>query len=269
LAEQILLTVEEVADYLRVAPNTVYRWCRDGTMTGIKLGKEWRISREDLEVFVSTRRTGERIAPLDKIFTGPLKAPEHILVMLTDPDAVYEMEAGFFEVGLRQGRKLYKGCWWQHPDDVRQRFTALGLAVASLEEAGQLVVEDFRGLYRSRGPEGVYAAWVERARACGQHVFWGAGSHLVNDWDDNFAGLHEFEQGLHAVLCTLPVVALCCCVVAPAERAATAALLNLAAHHTGSLFIAQGDAVLMRPVSITWSAGQGVRLPKSGRDRAC
>lgn len=73
----------------------------------------------------------------------------------------------------------------------------------------------------------------------------------MNDWDGNFEALHEFEEGLHVVLCKLPGGALCCCVLAPAEREATAVLLNLAAHHTASLFIAQGDAVLLRPVSVT------------------
>lgn len=245
-----LLTVDEVATYLRVATNTVYRWCRDGKLTAIKMGKEWRVSRQDLETFVNARRTGKRVASLDNIFANTLTAPEHVLVMMTDPDAVFKMEADFFTVGMRQGRQLYKGCWWQHPDDVRERFAAYGLPVETLESDKKLVVEDFRSLYLERGPQAVYDAWISCAGDFDHKVFWGAGSHLVNDWDGNFDGLRTFEEGLHQMLCNLSVVALCCCVVAPAETEATAALIDLAAHHTGSLFVAQGDAMLMRPVSV-------------------
>jgi excisionase family DNA binding protein len=250
LGGQELLTVEETANYLRVAPNTVYRWCRDGKLTAIKLGKEWRISPGDLEAFVSSRRTGERMAPVEKVFSGNLRPPEHVLVMMTDPDAVYELEAEFFQIGRQQGRKLYKGCWWQHPDDVRQQYAKANLPVDEWEREGWLAIEDFRTLYRARGPEGVFQAWIKYAQKTRGDVFWGAGSHLVNDWGGNFSGLQAFEQDLHAVLHKLPVVALCCCVVAPAESEGTAALINLAAHHTGSLFVAQGDAVLMRPVRV-------------------
>lgn len=103
------------------------------------MGKEWRVRRQVLEQFVSARRTGKRVAPLDSIFASTLTAPEHVLVMMTDPDAVFKMEADFFTVGMRQGRQLYKGCWWQHPDDVRERFTAHGLPVETLESDGKLV----------------------------------------------------------------------------------------------------------------------------------
>ncbi len=248
--KQDLLKVEEVANYLRVAPNTVYRWCRGGKLTAIKLGKEWRISPKDLEEFVSSRRTGERVAPVDSIISSNLTPPEHVLVMMTDPDEVYKLEAEFFRIGRHQGSTLYKGCWWQHPDDVRQKYTDEDLPVEKWEQEGHIVIEDFRRLFRSNGPEGVYDAWVRQSQAAGGSVYWGAGSHLINDWDGNYDGLHSFEEGLHSVLRKLPVIALCCCVVAPAESEGTAALLNLAAHHTGSLFLAQGDAVLMRPVSI-------------------
>ena len=62
MSEKTLLTVDEVADFLRVAPNTVYRWCRDGKLTGIKIGKEWRIAQTDLDSFL-TARTGATAGP--------------------------------------------------------------------------------------------------------------------------------------------------------------------------------------------------------------
>ena len=51
--EPALLTPEEAAAYLRVAPQTVYRLARAGTLPGVKVGHLWRIRRADLEAFLA------------------------------------------------------------------------------------------------------------------------------------------------------------------------------------------------------------------------
>lgn len=43
------LTVEEVAEILSYAPVTIRRKLRSGELPGVKLDKEWRISRPDLQ----------------------------------------------------------------------------------------------------------------------------------------------------------------------------------------------------------------------------
>lgn len=42
-------SVEQVADWLRVTPQTIRNWCREGVVVGHKIGKLWRISPENLE----------------------------------------------------------------------------------------------------------------------------------------------------------------------------------------------------------------------------
>ena len=44
-----VLTVEEVARYLRVHPMTVQRWCRVGELPAAKIGRAYRIKRGDLD----------------------------------------------------------------------------------------------------------------------------------------------------------------------------------------------------------------------------
>ena len=56
-----LLSAEEVARYLGVGQMTVYRWCKEGRLRCIKLGKHWRIRQEALEDFL---RQHERPATL-------------------------------------------------------------------------------------------------------------------------------------------------------------------------------------------------------------
>jgi excisionase family DNA binding protein len=51
-----MLTVEDVATELRVHPETVRQWIRDGELIAIDISKEYRILRSDLNAFLSARR---------------------------------------------------------------------------------------------------------------------------------------------------------------------------------------------------------------------
>ena len=65
-----VLTVDEVAGYLRVHPMTVQRWCRTGDLPAAKIGRAYRIKRRDLEEFW-TRRTAHEEARDRKIGNPP------------------------------------------------------------------------------------------------------------------------------------------------------------------------------------------------------
>ena len=47
-----LLTPTNVADRLQVNERTVTLWLRKGHLRGFKVGKEWRISPDDLQAFL-------------------------------------------------------------------------------------------------------------------------------------------------------------------------------------------------------------------------
>jgi len=44
-----LLTPVDIANRLQVNERTVTQWLRKGLLRGFKVGKEWRVSVEDLE----------------------------------------------------------------------------------------------------------------------------------------------------------------------------------------------------------------------------
>ncbi len=44
-----ILTLEEVALYLRLKPQTIYRWAQEKRIPAVKLGKEWRFRRSVLD----------------------------------------------------------------------------------------------------------------------------------------------------------------------------------------------------------------------------
>lgn len=49
-----ILTLEEVAKYLKLQPQTVYKWAQEGQIPGAKLGKEWRFRKQLIDEWIDT-----------------------------------------------------------------------------------------------------------------------------------------------------------------------------------------------------------------------
>lgn len=43
------MTLEEVAAYLKVKPQTIYTWAQEKRIPGAKLGKEWRFKKSVID----------------------------------------------------------------------------------------------------------------------------------------------------------------------------------------------------------------------------
>jgi len=205
--EKQLLTVAEVAEHLRITPNTVYRWLRAGKLRAIKIGKEWRIEQKDLDQFLGRRTTHLSSASLADLLRRGLNAPEHILVMTNNPSEILSLQAEYLMVGLQAGHPLLFGYWWQSPEEIRARLSEAGLPVRDLETTGMLVLADLRAAYVSLGTAGVLRIWEEQCRLRGGEVLWGTGSHRISDWESRGEGLLSFEAQLHKALLELPVIA--------------------------------------------------------------
>ena len=52
----LLWTVGEVAQYLRLKPGTVRKIAKTGELPGIKLKRSWRFQKADIEEFLSAKR---------------------------------------------------------------------------------------------------------------------------------------------------------------------------------------------------------------------
>lgn len=53
-----VLTPQEVAEYLQLAPDTVYRYIREGRLVASKLGRQYRIPKKNIELFLLATSTG-------------------------------------------------------------------------------------------------------------------------------------------------------------------------------------------------------------------
>lgn len=56
-----VMTVKEVAEYLRLAESTVYRLVKIGSLPGRKLGGNWRFSRKGLDKWLAETKTEQNM----------------------------------------------------------------------------------------------------------------------------------------------------------------------------------------------------------------
>ncbi len=52
-----ILTLKEVAAYLKLAKKTAYRLASEGKLPGFKVGGSWRFKREDLEAWIEENKS--------------------------------------------------------------------------------------------------------------------------------------------------------------------------------------------------------------------
>lgn len=51
-----ILTLQEVAEYLKLTEKTAYRLAAEGKLPGFKVGGTWRFKREDLEAWIEEQK---------------------------------------------------------------------------------------------------------------------------------------------------------------------------------------------------------------------
>ncbi len=57
--EDKLMTVKEVAEYLRLDEHTIYRMARKGEIPAFKIAGQWRFKRELIEKWLKTKTEGK------------------------------------------------------------------------------------------------------------------------------------------------------------------------------------------------------------------
>lgn len=132
-----LLDTEDVARYLGVGPVTVWRWCREGTLPCLKIGRSWRIRRSALEDFLERSERSETLAGRLRTF---LEVPDNVLGIAQNRECLHRLDAAFFRVGEARGGTLVK-YHRQEPEEtveeLRDQFERHGFEVVRLEEEGR------------------------------------------------------------------------------------------------------------------------------------
>ena len=94
--ETELLAAADVAGMIGVKETTVYKWCKEGKLPCLKIGKHWRIRREALENFLTeSERPRTLVGQLDSF----LRVPDSVLAIAQNVDILHRLDAAFFRVG--------------------------------------------------------------------------------------------------------------------------------------------------------------------------
>jgi excisionase family DNA binding protein len=101
--ETELLGAEDVARLVGVKETTVYKWCKEGKLSSLKVGKHWRIRREALEDFL---KRSEHPVTLAGQLGSFLREPDSVLAIAQNIDILHRLDAAFFRVGESRGGEL-------------------------------------------------------------------------------------------------------------------------------------------------------------------
>lgn len=78
-----ILTIEEVARYLRVSERTVYEWAQKGEIPAGKIGTVWRFKKDDIESWVDERLASSKtsVPKQHKIVTENFLSPDRVVLL--------------------------------------------------------------------------------------------------------------------------------------------------------------------------------------------
>ena len=67
--EEKFYDLEDLQKMLGVTDRTLLRYLSEGALTGFKVGREWRFTDEDIQLFIQKRRQATKMHPGPKVTT--------------------------------------------------------------------------------------------------------------------------------------------------------------------------------------------------------
>ena len=84
--DEVFLTTEEVLEYLQVNLRTVYRLIKAGKIPAVRVGRQWRFRKRDIDHWLDSQRPGG-VGPVSPRPGVPPPRPAHHRVLVVDDEA--------------------------------------------------------------------------------------------------------------------------------------------------------------------------------------
>ncbi len=243
-----LLDVEEVASFLDVGPVTIYRWCREGRLPCLKIGRSWRIRREALEEFL---RQSERPTTTVGQLSTFLTVPDNLIAIAQNLDMLHVLDAAFFLVGEARGGTLVKFYGGQgiSEKELRTDFMRKGVDVGRLEGEGRFRFSAEKDPLDGR--KDLLQKLVEEQAEEGRTVW------VSFDWSKSVDLDTALEQqaALSEVIDTSQLVVKTAVLESAIESWAPATLRRAQATHAGTVWLSEAGLMMSRLVPVSFDRG--------------
>ena len=89
--DEVFLTTEEVLEYLQVNLRTVYRLIKAGKIPAVRVGRQWRFRKRDIDAWLDSQRTHQAPAAPPVIAATPLRHSRHRVLVVDDEASIRDL----------------------------------------------------------------------------------------------------------------------------------------------------------------------------------
>jgi excisionase family DNA binding protein len=88
MIDEAFLTTEEVLEYLQVNLRTVYRLIKAGKIPAVRVGRQWRFRKRDIDLWLESQRPrAAKAPPMESETSSPRNSTERPRVLVVDDEA--------------------------------------------------------------------------------------------------------------------------------------------------------------------------------------
>jgi excisionase family DNA binding protein len=87
MIDETFLTTEEVLEYLQVNLRTVYRLIKAGKIPAVRVGRQWRFRKRDIDSWLDSQRPRGGTRPPPAASSRPTNAPTRPRILVVDDEA--------------------------------------------------------------------------------------------------------------------------------------------------------------------------------------
>ena len=87
----MFLTTEEVLEYLQVNLRTVYRLIKAGKIPAVRVGRQWRFRKRDIDAWLDSQRTHQMGNAAPAVVAAPTRQSRHRVLVVDDEASIRDL----------------------------------------------------------------------------------------------------------------------------------------------------------------------------------
>ena len=89
--DEVFLTTEEVLEYLQVHLRTVYRLIKAGKIPAVRVGRQWRFRKRDIDAWLDTQRAHQAGVAPPAAAASPVQHIRHRVLVVDDEASIRDL----------------------------------------------------------------------------------------------------------------------------------------------------------------------------------